>query len=122
MDDGADAADLRCFDKTCPQQRYRNIGEVEIEQNARRHEERARQKFAKVPVTPGEIEGRDGICNCKSYVKGNDHALFLLSPFVVIGDKSRWWQVWPLEFIVGKLDRGAAFRCVGPARLAKSAL
>ena len=35
MDDGAATADLRCFDKTCPQQRHRNIGEIEIEQNAR---------------------------------------------------------------------------------------
>jgi hypothetical protein len=34
MDDGATTADLRCFDKTCPQQGYRNIGEIEIEQNA----------------------------------------------------------------------------------------
>jgi hypothetical protein len=31
MDDGAATADLRCFDKTCPQQRHRNIGEIEIE-------------------------------------------------------------------------------------------
>jgi hypothetical protein len=35
MDDGAATADLRCFDKTCPQKRHRNIGEIEIEQNAR---------------------------------------------------------------------------------------
>ena len=35
MDDGAATADLRCSDKTCPQQRHRNIGEIEIEQNAR---------------------------------------------------------------------------------------
>jgi hypothetical protein len=35
MDDGAATADLRCFDKTCPEQRHRNIGEIEIEQNAR---------------------------------------------------------------------------------------
>jgi hypothetical protein len=35
MDDGAATADLRCFDKTCPQQGHRNIGEIEIEQNAR---------------------------------------------------------------------------------------
>jgi hypothetical protein len=35
MDDGAATADLRCFDKTRPQQRHRNIGETEIEQNAR---------------------------------------------------------------------------------------
>jgi len=31
MDDGAAPADLRCFDETCPQQRHRNIGEIEIE-------------------------------------------------------------------------------------------
>ena len=31
MDDGAASADLGCFDKTRPQQRYRNIGEIEIE-------------------------------------------------------------------------------------------
>jgi hypothetical protein len=31
MDDGAAPADLRRFDKTCPQQRHRNIGEIEIE-------------------------------------------------------------------------------------------
>jgi hypothetical protein len=35
MDDGAAKADLRCEDKTCPQQRHQNIGEIEIEQNAR---------------------------------------------------------------------------------------
>ena len=35
MDDGAPAADLRCLDKTCPQQMHRNIGEIAIEQNAR---------------------------------------------------------------------------------------
>ena len=35
MDDGAATADLRCFDKTGLQQRHRNIGEIEIEQNAR---------------------------------------------------------------------------------------
>src|SRR5215831_8603887 len=35
MDYGAATADLRCLDKTCPQQRHRNIGEIEIEQNAR---------------------------------------------------------------------------------------
>src|SRR5215813_10480891 len=35
MYDGPATADLRCFDKTCPQQRHRNIGEIEIEQNAR---------------------------------------------------------------------------------------
>ena len=34
MDDGAATANLRCFDKTCTQQRHRNIGEIEIEQNA----------------------------------------------------------------------------------------
>src|SRR6516165_3198248 len=34
MDDGAASADLGCFDKTRPQQRHRNIGEIEIEQNA----------------------------------------------------------------------------------------
>src|SRR5215475_10492596 len=32
MDDGSATADLRCFDKTCSQQRHRNIGEIEIEQ------------------------------------------------------------------------------------------
>jgi hypothetical protein len=35
MDDGTATADLRCFDKTCPQQRHRNVGEIEIKQNAR---------------------------------------------------------------------------------------
>jgi hypothetical protein len=35
MDDRADTADLRCFDKIRPQQRHRNIGEIEIEQDAR---------------------------------------------------------------------------------------
>ena len=35
MDDGAATAELRCFDKTSPQQRHRDIGEIEIEQNAR---------------------------------------------------------------------------------------
>jgi hypothetical protein len=34
MDEGAASADLGCFDKTCPQQGQRNIGEKEIEQNA----------------------------------------------------------------------------------------
>ena len=34
MDDRAAGADLGGFDKTCPQQGYRNIGEIEIEQNA----------------------------------------------------------------------------------------
>ena len=34
MDDGAATADLRRLDKTCAQQRHRNIGEIEIEQNA----------------------------------------------------------------------------------------
>ncbi len=29
MDDGAANGDPRCFDKTCPQQRHRNIGEIE---------------------------------------------------------------------------------------------
>ena len=32
------------------------------------------QKFAKVPVSPGEIEARDTIRNSHSYVKPNDHA------------------------------------------------
>jgi hypothetical protein len=31
MDDGAATAELRCFDKTCPQQRHGNTGEIEIE-------------------------------------------------------------------------------------------
>ena len=31
MDDRAAPADLRRFDKTCPQQRHRNIGEKKIE-------------------------------------------------------------------------------------------
>jgi hypothetical protein len=35
MDDGATTADLRCFDKTSPQQRHRDIGKIEIEHNAR---------------------------------------------------------------------------------------
>jgi len=30
MDDGAATTDLRCFDKARPQQRHRNIGEIEI--------------------------------------------------------------------------------------------
>jgi hypothetical protein len=34
MNDRAASADLGCFDKTCPQQRHGNIGEIEIEQNA----------------------------------------------------------------------------------------
>jgi hypothetical protein len=34
MDNGAASTDFGCFDKTCPQQRHRNIGEIEIEQNA----------------------------------------------------------------------------------------
>jgi hypothetical protein len=33
MDDGAASADLGCFDKTGPQQRHRNICEIEIEQD-----------------------------------------------------------------------------------------
>jgi hypothetical protein len=35
MDDGPSTADLWCFDKICSQQRHRNVGEIEIEQNAR---------------------------------------------------------------------------------------
>ena len=35
MDDGTATADLWCFDKLRPQQRHRDIGEIEIEQNAR---------------------------------------------------------------------------------------
>jgi hypothetical protein len=35
MDDGTATADLGCFDKTCSQKRHRNIGEIEIEQDAR---------------------------------------------------------------------------------------
>jgi len=35
VDDGAATADLRSFDKARPQQRHRNIGEIEIEQNTR---------------------------------------------------------------------------------------
>jgi len=31
MDDGAASADLGCFDKIRPQERHRNIGEIEIE-------------------------------------------------------------------------------------------
>ena len=34
MDDGAASADPGCFNKTCAQQRHRNIGEIEVEQNA----------------------------------------------------------------------------------------
>src|SRR5262245_8083866 len=33
--EGQGTADLGCFDKARPQQRHRNIGEIEIEQNAR---------------------------------------------------------------------------------------
>ena len=62
------------FDKTCPQQRHRNIGEIEIEQNARRYEECARQKFAKVPVSPSEIEAPDTHDDGCSCVEGNIHA------------------------------------------------
>jgi hypothetical protein len=80
-DDGAATADLRCFDKTCPQQRHRNIGEIEIEQNARGHEERTGQKFANVPVSPGEIEAPDSHDDSCNYVEGNDHAFLLSSPF-----------------------------------------
>ena len=29
MDDGAATADLSCLDKTCPQQRHRNIGDLQ---------------------------------------------------------------------------------------------
>ncbi len=35
MDDGSSTADPWCFDKPRPQQRHRNVGEKEIEQNAR---------------------------------------------------------------------------------------
>jgi hypothetical protein len=79
MHDGATTADLRCFDKTCAQQRHRNIGEIKVEHRTRRHEERACQKFTKVPISPGEIEAPDGHDDSRSYVKGNYHA-FLLPP------------------------------------------
>ena len=59
MHNGPPAADVGRLNEISPQQRHRNIGEVEIKQNARRYEERARQKFAKVPVSPGEIEAPD---------------------------------------------------------------
>src|SRR5262245_53285507 len=81
MDDGAATADLRCLDKTCPQQRHRNIGEIEIEQDTRRHEECACQKFAKVPVSPGEIEAPDSHDDGCSYIEGYDHAFLLSAPF-----------------------------------------
>jgi hypothetical protein len=34
MDDGAVTTDPMCFDKTCSQDRHRNIGQMEIEQKA----------------------------------------------------------------------------------------
>src|SRR5215831_10976052 len=80
MDDGAAGADLGCFDKTCPQQGHRNIGEIKIEQNAGRHEKRARQKFAKVSVSPGEKEAPDSHDHGCSYIESKDHALLLSSP------------------------------------------
>src|ERR1700730_9564453 len=85
MDDGAATADLRCFDKTYPKERHRNICETEIEQNARRPEERACQKFATVPVSPGEIEAPDSHDDSCGYVEGKDHASLLSSPFSVSG-------------------------------------
>src|SRR5262249_47884072 len=60
-------------------------GEIEIEQNARRHEERACQKLAIVSVSPGEIEAPDSHDDSCSYVEGNDHAFLLSSPFQVSG-------------------------------------
>jgi hypothetical protein len=56
MDDGTATADLGCCDKTCPQERHRNIGEIEIELDPRADKECARQKFAKFPAMPCEIE------------------------------------------------------------------
>jgi hypothetical protein len=49
------------------------------------NEERACQKFAKVPVSPGEIEGPDNHDDSCSYVEGNDHAFLVSSPFQSIG-------------------------------------
>lgn len=74
MDDGAAAADLRGFDKTCSEQRHRNRGEIEIEQNAGRHEERAGQKFAKVPALPGEIKAGESHDDGCRYVEAGDQA------------------------------------------------
>jgi hypothetical protein len=45
------------------------------------NEERACQKFAKVPVSPGEIEAPDNHDDSCSYVEGNDHAFLVSSPF-----------------------------------------
>src|SRR5262245_43237623 len=74
MDDGAATADLRCFDKTCSQQRHRNIGEIRREQNSRLKEECRRQTFAKVPISPGEIEAPDSHDDGGGDVEGYSHA------------------------------------------------
>ncbi|HXX50473.1 MAG TPA: hypothetical protein VEI98_04185 [Xanthobacteraceae bacterium] len=73
MNDGATSADLRRFDKTRPQQRHRNVCKIEIEQNARRHEKRACQKFAKIAVLPSEIEAPESRDDSCSDVEGKYH-------------------------------------------------
>src|SRR5262245_39124680 len=49
----------RCFDKARADERYRNIGEVEIEEYARRNKEGARKELPNVTTAPAQIEARD---------------------------------------------------------------
>ena len=55
MDNGAHAANLRRLGKACAQDRLRNAGQVEIEENPRVHEEGACKELAHVlPWNPPE--------------------------------------------------------------------
>jgi hypothetical protein len=47
MDDGAATADLRRLDKTCAQQRHRNIGEIEYEERPARNLRKSMLRQAK---------------------------------------------------------------------------
>ncbi len=58
MDNGADAADLRRFNKACTQEGHRNTGQVKIEKNPSAHKEGARKELTHVlPRNPSEQVG-----------------------------------------------------------------
>src|SRR5262245_37796828 len=74
VDDGTAGADHWCFDKACADQRYRHIGEVEIDKYARRTEEGAREELPNFTAAPGKIESRDSHADSCSDVYKKNHA------------------------------------------------
>jgi hypothetical protein len=56
VDEGSAGADCRRLDKVRAEQGHGNIREVEIEEDARRNEEGAREELPEVTAAPSQIE------------------------------------------------------------------